>query len=912
MNRRLGRILLFSGLALLALLLLARAATGFYTDILWYGELGYISTFWKRLWIGLGVRGAAAVLGAALIFLNLWLVARHLGPVRVRRRYGNIEIAERIPRKHVLGGATAAAILGGWWLAELNFNDSAALAFAAWLGRVPWGLSDPLFGNDVAFYIFSLPVLLHSLDFLLLVVVWSVALVALGHVLVGGIQWDQNRVSLSSPARLHLAGLAAAIIVLLGLRLWLGRYLLVIDGNGVGGALGYTDVEARIPVLWALAAAAVAAAISLVWGARRRSLIPPVFGIGAFLAVGLLLGAGYPALVQKFRVEPNELSREARFIAWNIEFTRRAYALDQMTTRRFPYSRSAAPDPSRIETVLTRLPLWDPEPLRRAYNETQSIYAYYGFPDVDFDRYGPPGQEHQVAVGAREFSEEGLAEGNRTWQSLRLNPRYIRGEGLAATPAHPRGGSTPELWLREVDPVIASPAAPPSMRLENPSLYYGETMDGYAVVVPGDSAHTGEPGVDFPRGVVLSSLLRKAAFAWRFGDENLLFSGEVGRDSRIVFRRALRERLTELAPFLIWDTNPLPVIEEGRVVWMIDGYTVSGSYPLSRAVSIGRARVRYLRNAVKATVDAVTGDVELYAVDPDEPLLATYGRVFPDLFQPLSAMSATLRTHLRYPELAVLTQAEILQEYHVEDPEAFYAGRDVWQRPQETSPTGGLRDYRPTYAIAPVPLGEGAEYLTMLPFIARARQNMTAVLLARNDQERYGSLELLELPRDQQIPGPFQVQAMMEQDPEISAELSLLRQGGSDVDMGHLRVLPLDSTVLYVQPLFLSADDRPIPELHVVVVGDGMEVSMGSSLASAMAGLQLPLPAGMAPDAREAGARETTTGAPAGAATDLSRQALQLMDRAEERLRAGDWAGYGRIMDELRSLLERGSGEGGG
>jgi uncharacterized membrane protein (UPF0182 family) len=417
-------------------------------------------------------------------------------------------------------------------------------------------------------------------------------------------------------------------------------------------------------------------------------------------------------------------------------------------------------------------------------------------------------------------------------------------------------------------------------------------MTEYAIVVPGrDSAFTGTPGVDFPVGVPLNSFARVVAFAWRFGDETLLFSGEVTRESRMIFRRSIRERLEEIAPFLLWDADPIPVVHDGRVVWLVDGYTTSASFPLARPVTLGRNRVSYLRNSVKAAVDAITGGVTLYAVNGD-PILETYRRVFPELVLPMDSMPSGLRRHLRYPELAILTQAEILQEYHLERAEAFYAGQDVWQRPQESAPRGGMREYRPIFAIMPVPLEGGVEYLGMIPFIARARQNMTAVLMVRNDETRYGELTLLEFPRDQQIPGPGQVQAVIEQDPVISPELSLLRQRGSGVDMGHLRVVPLDSSVLYVQPLFLSAEENPIPSLYGIVVSDGRNVNMAESLAAAMADLELPVTA--PPETVEPRI-----------GTGWTREALDLLDQAQERLREGDWAGYGNRLEELRTLLER-------
>ena len=907
MNRGPGRILLLAGVVLLVLLVVGRMAVGFYTEVLWHRELGYLPVFWRRLGIVVSVRAVAGLVAAVVVFVNLWLVARQLGPVRVRRRYGNLEIAERIPRRYVLSAATAIALLGGWWLAELQFDGQAALGVAAWLRHASWGITEPVFGHDPAFYVFTLPVLTDVLDLLLLAVIWSLALVALGHVLVGGMRWEENRLALSRPARLHLAALLAAMLVLLGARYWVGRYVLVVDGTGIGGGLGYTDMEARLPGYWIMAAAAVAAAAAMIHGAWKRTLTTPVAGLGALIVTAVVVGAAWPAALQKFRVEPNELGREAPFIRWNIAFTRRAYGLEELERTRMPFETAARPEPDRVGQLTGTLPLWDPEPVRQALNERQALFQYYRFPDVDYDRYGPPGQEVQVAVGVREFHLEGLGEGNRTWQSLHLNPEYIRGMGAAVAPAHAtedaEGG--PELWVRDLRPVVTAAEAPDGLRMTNPSVFFGESMSGYAVVVPGrDSAFTGQPGVDYPAGIRLGSFLRVLAFAWRFGDENLLFSGEAGGDARLIFRRSLRERVDELAPFILWDTDPLPVMAEGRIVWLLDGYTTTPSFPLARAVAMGRLRTRYLRNSVKAAIDAVTGAVAFYAMDEADPILATYRRIFPDVFHPAAEMPQALRGHLRYPELAFLTQAEILQEYHLDRPEAFYAGQDVWQRPQEAAPSGGMRAYGPTYALVPVPLGEGVEYLTTLPFIARARQNMTAVLMARNDPERYGELMLLEMPRDQQVPGPGQVQAMIEQDPVIAPELSLLRQRGSGVDMGHLRVVPLDSTILYVQPLFLSAEENPIPELWRVVVSDGSRITMAPSFTGALSALDLPS------DARATPRRGTIPATPA-ATAGWSRRALDLLERAEARLREGDWAGYGRMLEELRTVLEnanRGSG----
>ncbi|MFW6205996.1 MAG: UPF0182 family protein [Gemmatimonadota bacterium] len=904
MSRRGGRTVLIAAIVILLLLVLSRVAVEFYTDVLWYDGVGYLSTFWRRFALGFGVRTVAAAVAAVLVFVNLWWVARHLGPVRVRRRYGNIEIAEQVPSKYVLGIAAGIAILGGWWLAELQFDGDAVLVVAGWLRRVSWDVPDPLFGRDISFYLFSLPLATRVLEYLILIVVWSMAVVALGHVLVGGVEWAENRVSMTGDARRHLGLLLAIMLMVLAVRFWVGRYHLVVEGNGVAGALGFSDVEARIPAAWTLAMLSLAAAGALIYGAWRAVLLPPVVALGVLLVGGPLVGEAYPALVQKFQVEPNELRRETPYIEWNLAFTRRAYGLDDLSRHAFPYDASAEPGPG-AGLVLARVPLWDPEPLEQAFNEIQTLFPYYWFPDVDYNRYGPAGTETQVALAVREFRPSGLDEGDRTWQSLRLNPAYLRGLGAVVAPTGSREGAygAPELWVRNVNPVVMDPEAPAAVALERPEVFIGETMRDYVVLVPGrDGAFTGEAGVDFPRGVRLSSFARILSFAWRFADEALLLSGEVSPDGRLVFRRTVAERVEALAPFLLWDPDARPVIVDGRVVWLVDGYTVSDGFPLSSEVVLGRRQARYLRPSVKAVVDGVTGEVDLHAV-ADDPVLETYRRVFPDLIQPLDAMPASVRRHMIYPELALQVQSEVLLRYHLQRPEPFYAGQDVWQRPQEVAPGGGTREVGPVYGLLPVPGAGNVEFLAAMPFIARGRQNLTGLLVVRNDGPGYGALTLYEFPRDQQVPGPGQVQAVIEQDPVIASELSLLRQRGSDVDMGRVRILALDSVVVYMQPLFLSAEEVPIPELWRVVVSDGRNVAMAATLDDALAAL-----------AERTGPRDRPAAQPAGRG-GWPDEALDLLEMAERRLRAGDWAGYGRVLDELRALLQglseepRGGGE---
>jgi len=902
MLRRPGRLLLLAAVALILLLVVGGALTGLYTDALWYAGVGYGGVYWTRLATTAAVRLGVGGLGAAFVALNLWFVARQVGPVQLRRRYGNLEIAEQVPRRYITLGILAVAVLAGWWLSGIPFDGGGALTILAWLRHVPWGATDPLFGHDLSFYVFELPAFDRLADFALLLLLWTLLLVLLGYILAGGVRVRDGRLEVESTPRLHFVVLATGLVLLVGIRYWLGRYGLLIEGSGVRYPLGYTDVHARLPARNAMAFLSVVTAGALLYGAWRRSWLPASISTGALVLGAVLAGFLYPALVQKFQVEPNQFAKESTYIRWNIDFTRRAFDLHRIERRRFPYRAGTIPPWEELEPFVAALPLWDLEPLRAVYNQTQSILGYYHFPGVDYDRYGPPGGTRtQVAIAVREFNGRGLPPAAQTWQTLRLNPTYIAGTGAVVTPTSlisDRG--EPVLWLGDLNPVVRDPAAPPALELAHPSVFIGETMPGYVVLIPGrDGALTGVPGQDFPEGILLRPLPRLLAFAWRFRELNLLFSGELTPDSRILFRRSLGERIRAIAPFIVWDPDPYPVIHRGRIVWMVDGYTTSASFPLARSVNVpGIGTTRYLRNSVKATVDALTGDVALYAADEADPILATYRRIFPGLFRPLHEMDPDLRAHLRYPVLFLRAQAAVLEEYHIDDAGAFYAGQDVWQVPQELG--NEARSFRPTYSTLRLPGEDRAEFVLSVPFVARQRQNMTALLLARNDPPHYGQLILLELPRNQQVPGPAQVEILIEQDPTISQHLSWWRQSGSDVDLGRLRIVPLDSTFLYVEPLFLSGQGNSIPELQRVIASDGRAVSMDLTLAGAVAALR-----GAADRPSDRVREPEPIAAGVEGAGGLPHRALELFDQAERRLREGDWAGFGEAWHALRRVLEQ-------
>jgi uncharacterized membrane protein (UPF0182 family) len=887
-----GRFFLLLAAVLLGGLLVGRLVVGVYTEWLWYDQLRHSSVFWTRWTTDVAVRIVAAAFAAAVVLGNLWVVARRLGPVHVRRRYGNLEIAEQIPRKLVVIGIIVTALLAGWWLASVKFGGGMSLTMLMSLRRVAWGVVDPLFKNDLSFYVFALPAYLQTIDFLLLTALWSVILCVLGYSLVGGVRWQQNRVSIDSGARLHIVLVLAALLLLLGLRFWLARYLILLDGTGINGSVGYKDVHARLPGERIIALLCILTAGSIVFSALRQRWVAAIASGAALVLGSLILGFAYPAFIQKFRVDPNEFAFEEPYIRWNIDFTRRAYGLDKVRNEPYSYRRPNV-SANEITNELRLAPVWDSEPLETVYNQLQGVFSYYHFNDVDKDRYG----DQQVAISVREFLPSGLDQSARTWQNLHFDPKYIRGLGAVVTPATVMTQGEPPTWLKNINPVERAPETPPTVQLSEPSIYFGETMSEFAVIR--DLTQLKAPSTAVP----LSSLLRVVAFAWRFGDKNLLFTGGLVGKSHILYRRNIRDRVRALAPFLVWDLDPYPVLHGGHVVWLIDGFTASTMFPISRPIAVDDVgTLRYLRNSVKASVDAVSGEVKLYAYDERDPLLRTYMQTFPALFTAATEMPEQLRAHVRYPVMYLREQARVLGQYHLTSPDAFYRGEDVWQLPNtgESGGAAGLQ-FNPVFQMMRMPGESTPSYVLSTPYIARQRRNMTALLIVQNDPARYGELKLLELPRNQLIPGPGQVETMVEQDAVIAPQLTLWRQAGSEVLLGRPRVMPVDSGFIYMIPLFLSAQGKgtPIPELQRIIVSDGSRVAMAPTLEDAVSGVFRGGPPAEAPP--RAATAAPTVAAPASA--NVSSRALQLLDQAERALRSGDYAGFGRYMNELRQYL---------
>lgn len=900
-NRRLPLIL-----ALVVLLGMLGWGVGLYTDWLWFASLGYLGVLQRTLAIQVGLFFAGALLFLAILGGNVWLAralsARYEPPFTIRG--GDIWFDDA-PRPRVPTRLLATAGLTLALLVALIMGTSAlrqwdgVLRFA--LGQ-PFGVVDPLFGQDVGLYVFAIPFyrfavswLMGALTMTLIAVAAIYAFRYYGMTLLrsGRLPYD-----LARPIKGHLAVLGAALLLLLSVSYRLEIFELVYSPLGVVFGAGYTDVNAHLPALNVLSIVVLLGAGLLVAYAFTSRLWMPLLGIGLWLVVLLLGNVAYPFLVQKAIVEPSELTHERPFIEQNIRMTRLAYGLDSVQEQAFP----AEPMPSKEAIssnpgTVDNIRLWDHRPLLDTYNQIQAIRGYYEFTDVDIDRYVIDGRYRQVMLSARELVTDKLPNEAKTWQSLRL--QYTHGYGVAMSPVNEiTGEGLPTLFLRDVPPTGVLPVT-------RPEIYHGERTDGYVIV------NTQIKEFDYPSGsenvfsqyqgkggVEIGPLFNRLAFAWRFAESNILLSNFLTNESRVLFHRNVQDRVRMLAPYLTLDRDPYIVLHDGRLFWIQDAYTTSDKYPYAEPYN---RRLNYIRNSVKAVVDAYSGEVNFYIAEPADPLVKVYAAAFPELYKPLSAMPEGLRLHLRYPEDMFLIQVEMYRTYHMQDPQVFYLREDQWNVPREIF-QDKEQPVEPYYVIMRLPDSNREEFLLMLPMTPPARQNVIAWLAARSDGDNYGNLLVYNFPKDKLVYGPLQVEGRISQDPVISSQFALWNQAGSRVIRGNLLLIPIGNSNIYVEPVYLRAVNGTIPELKRVVVAAGDKIAMEPTLGAALARLfdvQVGQPTQPPPTQPPPGQGQPDN------VGDLIRQANEVYGRAEEQLRQGDWAGYGESQRRLKDLLQR-------
>lgn len=894
---------------------LLTASAGFYTDWLWFKDVGYDSVFWKGIISQLTIGALVAGLVFVLVFINLLLVRRNLLASTTVIETENVRFfpsADRylegldailrsryttwllVAASTVVGVACASAFSGVW------------LEWEMFLSPTSFELADPIFGRDVSYYMFQLPFLSDAYVSLLVLLIGLL----LASLLIYSIARLLSSQTVAGRAAIaHVSGLLALVLGVwaFGNKLAIDR--LVYSPRGVTFGASYTDIFATLPLYRITIVLALLLAVGAVVNIFVRRTRLTLMGPATLLIVAVVAGAIYPLVIERFSVEPNQLERETPYIEHNIKYTRVGFDLDKIVEQQLP-----APAPLTAETLaahqttVDNIRLLDWRLLNQTYSQLQAIRPYYRFNDIDIDRYVIDGKIQQVMLGVRELSLSEMQSDVRTWLNEHLV--YTHGYGAVVSPVtRVTAQGQPEFMVGDVPPRTVHP----ELRIDQPSIYFGEITNTYAIV------NTRTEEFDYPQGSeanvttiyegeqgVPLTFFNKLMFSLRYGTTKLFLADSIEADSRILLNRNIVERVKTIAPFFTYEGDPYAIIADGRIFWVVDGFTTSTHFPYSEPLAAGGNN--YVRNSVKVTVDAYNGTVNFYLVDEGDPMIATISNVFPDLLQPLSAMPESIKVHLRYPESLLQLQADVLGTYHIQHPGLFYNQEDRWSVALEKF-ENDVRPMSPYYTVMNLPgdPGTNAEFVLVLPITpagtaGNERHNMIAWLAARSDGDNYGKLHLYHFPKDTVVQGPRQIDARIDQDTDISASLTLWsRTDGSNVVRGNLLVIPVGDTVLYVEPVYIIASGNDLPELKRVIVATKDSIAMRPTLHEALAAILGSDPGQVVPGEPSAPNADATL-------QSLVNQLQTVMQAAKQAQQSGNWAEYGRqqnLLDQLISQLQQ-------
>lgn len=933
-----GRVgLVVLAVALFILLTSLRGIAGFYTDLLWFDSLEYRSVFTGVL----GAKFSLTLLFSAMFFVLLWLnlfIGDRLAP-RFRPAGPEEEVIERY--HDLIGHRTglvriavslvfaliAGAGVGGRWKDWILFRNGG-----------DFGTDDAQFGTDVGFYVFKLPFLSFLVDWAFASMVIVLIVVAVAHYLNGGIRLQGAAQRVTPQVKAHLSVLLGVLALIKAAGYWLQRFELTFSTRGTVDGATATDVNVQVPAIWLLFWISLAAVILLIVNIWRRGWVLPALAVGLWAFVAIVVGTIYPAIYQRVRVEPAESSREAPYIARNIEATRAAMGLAEVEDRDFATGGelSSSDLQDNAETV-RNIRLWDPSQMQEAFQRLQARRSYYAINDVDIDRYEVDGELTQVEIGVRDLNSADVPQ--QSWEGRHLI--YTHGHGVVMAAANAKDATgRPALILRDI-PVKSGGG----IDVEQPSIYIGEGLGSYVMTntersevdfqdADGESTFTTYDGDD---GVGIGSYLRRAAFALRFGDFNPLISGNIRSDSKILFQRDVTERVKTLAPFLSFDNDPYPVVVDGRIQYIVDAYTTTSRYPYAQradrnGLSGGSGldhTFNYVRNSVKVVVDAYNGTTTFYVVDESDPIIRAYRKAFPDLFADDADVPEEIRAHFRYPEDLFIVQTNMWGRYHLDDPDDFYNRSGAWAVAQDpdfnrsttgTTVVGGVvqparstvERIEPQYLLTRLPGDEELGFQIFRPFVPVSenddRTELTAFLVAKSDPGEYGKLSSFVLPSTSQVDGPAQAAANMDQDEDVSRTRSLLDQSGSSVSLGNLVIVPIEDSLLYVRPFYIESTTTRIPEIRKVVVSYNGRVAIEDTLQQALVDLFGDAPETQEetpvtdPDDPEAPAGEEGDGADV---AELLEQAAEAFEAADEALREGDLATYAEQVEEGRRYVDQ-------
>jgi len=936
MNIKKSTIIL--GILAILVFILVGIIISIYPNWLWFENLNFAPVFWT---MALGEYGVAAVIW----FLIIVTLSVNLYAAQRLHREGEQKITE-IAGMPVSGRTVNTLILAAILIVSFIIASKGSAQWnmvLSYLNQHPFGSTDPVFGKDIGFYVFSLPFYLFVREQLLIILLFAALVTVIWYVKDGGVQIIGElvvaedrptalpKVKVADNVGKHLLVLAGILILLVAWGYHLKAYGVLYSTQGPAFGASYTDVSIKVIVYRLLMGLSFLMCLYVIYNAFRLKIKLLLICTGIWVGAIVVFATGLPILVQQFVVKPNELAKESPYIAYNIDFTRRAYNLNNIKEVDFEVNNNlSAEDIKNHAVTIQNIRVWDERPLLQTYRQIQSIRLYYDFNNVDVDRYMIDNQYRQVMLAARELVVDHLPPQAKTWVNRHLI--YTHGYGLAMSPVNEvTAEGLPQLMIKDVPPAVDI-----DLKIDRPEIYFGEKTSDYILV------QTSAQEFDYPKGdknvyatyggkggVPISSFMKRLLFAIEFQDPQILFTTYLTPDSRIMFNRRIRNRVIAIAPFLSYDTDPYMVVSGGRLFWIQDAYTASNMYPYSKRskTPFRKKELNYIRNSVKVIIDAYDGNVAYYMIDTQDPILKTYSKIYPDLFKPLDEMPADLKKHIRYPMDLFEIQVQTYAKYHMQDVQVFYNQEDLWEPPDEIY--GDNRQMmKPYYIIIKLPNENKEEFLLMLPYTPSKKDNMIGWLAARSDLPNYGNLLVYKLSKDKLAYGPMQVEARIDQQTDISRELSLWGQRGSRVIRGNLLAIPVGDSFIYVEPIYLEAEQEPqrdaqaapapkggqaqkqqpaqsartgstmtaaLPELKRVIVSLGSRVAMEEKLELA---LNRVLGTGVIKKDDL-----STNVSESGEITGLGEQALKYYNNARDYLRQGDWAGYGRELEKLENIL---------
>ena len=899
----------------------ARAIATFFTNYLWFDSVNLNSVWIKILLTKGALVGATSLLAFIFIFTNLRLAVRATPVMDIFESFESQDplsrfrawTNERFLRYRLWGSIGLSLFLGAGasqlWEQVLLF-----------LNQRSFGVTDPVFQADVSRYVFGLPLYRLFVSWGFQLVIFTSLIIVLFFVATGALQLRQGRLpEVSSGAKAHLSVLLAFIAILKAFAYRLDSMELLYSPRGKVFGASYTDVIAHLPALNLLILISLFGAVLLLVNIKRRGWLLPATAISLWLAVSIIVGGLVPAAIQRFRVVPDELNKELPYVENHIDYTRLAYGLDSIEEKSFAASPDLSQDDiSNNKQTVDNIRLWDPTVLAETYSQLQEIRAYYALQEVDVDRYRINGELTQVMVAARELDQTNLPAVG--WVNERL--QYTHGFGVVFSPANNVASQgQPDFYVKGV-PATTTVA---ELEVEQPRIYFGESADSVEYVV----VNSLQDEVDYPLstegqsvaytnysgdgGVGIGSFFRRLGFALRYSELNLLISNQLSDDSKLIMERNIVSRVKKAAPFLYTDNDPYLALIDGNLFWIIDMYTVSDKYPYAQPADTRRinensglpVNFNYLRNSVKAVVNAYDGTMNFYVVDENDPIMTAYNDIFPDLFSPKSEMSSELLDHIRYPEDLFTIQSDMYRDYHMTDPRVFYADEDPWVIPSDSSTTPrvatlrgefteiGFKPMLPYYLLMSLPGETDLSYLIFQPFNPENRPNMQSFLVADADPENYGQLIDFRLPKGEFVDGPSQVATRINQDPDISQIFTLLDQQGSSVIKGNLFVVPINQSILYYQPIYLQGEQNPLPEFKFVVVVFQDRIIMSETLSEALASI---FGDELISDVVEESEGESPL--------DLLAKATTAFEQAQEQLQKGNLGKYQELIDQAQQYVD--------